>query len=60
MKRSHAYKSYTSTYCVEVLNSFNAELQLEDTESAITNKLIDLLTELWCFKFATLVLEFKK
>ena len=46
MKRSHAYKSYTSTYCVEVLNSFNAELQLEDTESAITYKLIDLLTEL--------------
>ena len=46
MKRSHAYKSHTSTYRVEVLNSFNAELQLKDTESAITNKLIDLMTEL--------------
>ena len=46
MKRSHAYKSYTSNYRVEVLNSFNAELQLKDTESAITNKLIDLMTEL--------------
>ena len=43
------------------MNSFNPELKLKDTESAIKNKLIDLLTELGRFKFvATIVLEFKK
>ena len=31
-------------------NSFNPELQLKDTESAIINKLIDLFTELKGFK----------
>ena len=60
-KRSHAYKRYASTYSVEILNSFNSALQLKDTEYAIRNKLIDLLTKLKCFKFvAALVLEFKK
>ena len=54
MKRSHAYKGYTSTYNVEILNYLNLELQLQDTESAIRNKLVALLTEL-----LTLVLEFK-
>ena len=40
---------------------FNSELQRNDTESAIKNKLIDLLTELRGFKFVTtLLLEFKK
>ena len=29
-----------STYNVEILNSFNLELQLRDTESAIKSKLI--------------------
>ena len=43
------------------MNSFNPELQLKDTESAIKNKLKKLLTALKGFKFATtLVLEFKK
>ena len=43
------------------MNCFNPELQLEDTESAIRNKLIDLLTELKGFKLVTaLILEFKK
>ena len=43
------------------MNSFNPELQLKDTESAIRNKLTDLLSKLKSFKFvATLVLEFKK
>ena len=41
------------------MNSFNPELQLKDTEYAIRNKLIDLLTELKDFKFLT-TLEFKK
>ena len=55
----HAFKGYTSLYNVKILNSFNLELQLKDTESAIKSKLIELLTQLKGFKFvATLV--FKK
>ena len=43
------------------MNSFNPELQLKDTESAIKSKLIGLLTQLRGFKFVTtLVLVFKK
>ena len=58
---SHTYKSYVSTYDFEILNSFNGELQLKDTKSAIKNKLIDLWPELKEFIFVTtLVLEFKK
>ena len=46
---------------VENLNSFNPELKLKDTESAIKSKLIELLTQLKGFKFVTtLVLVFKK
>ena len=49
----------TSSCNVEILNSFNPELQLKQSESAIKSKLIDLLSE--CFKFVTtLVLVFKK
>ena len=45
----------------EILNAFNPELQLKDTEFAIRNKPIDLLTEMKRFKYViTLVLEFKK
>ena len=43
------------------MNSFNPELQLKDTESAIKGKLIELLSQLRGFKFVTtLVLVFKK
>ena len=35
------------------MNSFNPELQLKDIESAIRNKLKDLLTKLKGFKFMT-------
>ena len=43
------------------MGSFNLELQLKDTESAIKSKLIELLTQLKGFKFVTtLVLVFKK
>ena len=50
-KQEHAFKGYASTYNVEILNSFNPELQLKDTESTIKSKLIELLTQLKGFKF---------
>ena len=60
-KRSHAFKRYESSYNVEILNFLNPGLQLKDTESAIKNKLIDLLSELKGSELATtIVLEFKK
>ena len=60
-KGFHAFKGYVSSYNVEILNYFNPDLQLKDTESAIKNKLTDLLTGLKGFKFmTTIVLEFKK
>ena len=52
-KRVHAFKGFVSSYNVEILNSFNPELQLKDTESAIKNKLKKSLTELRGFKFLT-------
>ena len=36
-KREHAFRDFASTYNIEILNSFNPELQLKDTESAIKN-----------------------
>ena len=60
-KREYAFKVYISTYNVEILNSFNPELQLKDTESATESKLTELLNQLKGFKFVkTLVLAFKK
>ena len=60
-KWSHAYKGYASYYNVEILNSYNPEIQLKDTEYAIENKIIDLFTELKDLKFmTTLALEFKQ
>ena len=56
-----AYKGHASIYNVEILNSFNPKLQLEDTEFSIKNKLIELFPELRGFKFVTtLVLKSKK
>ena len=52
-KQSHAFKGYGSTHSVEILNYFNPELLLKYKESAITSKLIDLLSELRVFKFVT-------
>ena len=61
IKRSYAFKDDASFYYIEILNSFNPELQLKDTESVIKNKPIDLLSELKGFKFVTaLALESKK
>ena len=60
-KLEHTFKDYASTCNVDVLNSFNAELQLKVTESAIKSKLIRLLKQLKGFKFViTLVLLFKR
>ena len=60
-KREHASKGFASTYNVDILNSFNPELQLRDTESAVKNKLKKLLSELKGFEFEKrLVLVFKK
>ena len=41
-KRAYAIKGYASTYNVEILKSFNLELQLKDSESAIKSNLIEL------------------
>ena len=50
-----------STYNLEMLNSFNLEVQFKDTEFVIRNKLTDLLTELKEFEFVTtLVLQSEK
>ena len=45
-KRIHAFKGFGNSCKVEILNSFNSNLQLKDTESAIKNKLKKILTEL--------------
>ena len=34
-KEAHAFKGFASSYNVEILNSFNPELQLKDTEFLI-------------------------
>ena len=45
-KASICFKGFASSYNDEILNYINLELQFKDTESAIKNKLIDLLTQL--------------
>ena len=40
--REHAFIGFASTYNVEILNSFNPELQLKDTESTVKSNLTDL------------------
>ena len=59
-KRCHAYKDYASCYNVNILNSVNPELQLKESESAVRNKLIDLLCEGKAFKFVTRLVVRKK
>ena len=61
MKQDHAFKEYASTYNVDILNYFNTEVQLKDTEFIIKSKLLELLTQLNGFKFVTTsVLAFEK
>ena len=49
-KWPHASKDYASSYNVEILNSFNIELEIKDTESAIKSKLTNLLAQWIGFK----------
>ena len=35
MKQDHTFKEYASTYNVDILNYFNIEVQLKDTEFII-------------------------
>ena len=67
-ERKKCKNNKTST-CFQILckfltcwsfNFFNTELQLKDTECAITNKLKKLLTEFREIKLVTLVFVFKK
>ena len=60
MKRSHVYKSYVSTYNIQIRSSSDLEQQLKDTNSAIRSKLKDLLNELTGFKFVKTLLYAKK
>ena len=53
IKWTYSYKGYASSYNVEILNYFNPELPLRDTEFAIKSKPLDLLTQLKGFKFVT-------
>ena len=46
-------KVFASSFNVEILNSFNPELQLKDLESAIISKPIDLVFPLKGFIFVT-------
>ena len=50
-KRSHSYKGYPSSHNIDILNSFNPELQREENVSSVRNKLISWLSEPSCFKF---------
>ena len=60
MKRSHVYKSYVSTYNIQIRSSSDLEQQLKDTKSAISSNLKDLLNELTGSKFVKTLLYAKK
>ena len=44
------FNNYVIICNVDILNSFNPELQLNDTESASKSKLVDLLAQLRVLK----------
>ena len=59
--QAHASKGYANSHKVDILNSFNPELQLKDTKPAIKRKLIELLTQAKGYKFVvTLASVLKK
>ena len=41
-----AFKCFATFYNIKILNPFNSELKLKDTQSQIKNKLIHLMTQL--------------
>ena len=49
-KWEHDFKWYASSYNVEILNSYNPELQFKDTEFTIKNKLIECCLSLKVLK----------
>ena len=49
-KSAYAFKNYAHTYNVEILNSFNPEVQVQNTEFGIKNKQ-SLLNELRGLRF---------
>ena len=59
--RERAFKGHASTYSIEILDSFKAELRLKGGVSVFKSRLIESLTQLRGFKVvATLVLVIKK
>ena len=57
-KWANAFKGYSSSFSVEILNSFDPELQLKDTECEVKKNLNILFTE---FRFViTVLLVLKK
>ena len=59
-KREHTFKGYASSFNVEILSSFNPEVQRKDSEFT-ENKVKELLTGLRGFEFmTTLVLMLTK
>ena len=60
-KTSIFFKGYATTDNVEILNSFNHDLQIKDSDSAVRRRSMVFLTQLKCFKFViTIVLVFQK
>ena len=60
-KHSHDYKTYASSYNVEILIFFNPGQDLKNTESVTENKLRDLLSEMRKSKVVTtLIRELEK
>ena len=60
-KQSHAYKTYASSYNVEILIFFNPGQELKNTDSVTKTKLRDLLPEMRKSKVVTtLIRELEK
>ena len=63
MKKQELVKGFANTFAnnVEILNSLNPKMQLEDIDSTIKIQLVESLAQLKGFRFvASLVLVFKK
>ena len=48
-KTSTCFKGFASSYDIEILNSFDPELHLKDTESAIKTELKKIIGQNWRF-----------